>query len=381
LRSFALEQLIHADLLDTLQRAHAAYFAEYAGIVFKEVRGERQSHWLAQTRLDHDNFRSALRFALEQDDPDIAVSIAGGLWWFWYRQGFLLEGRQWLDASLRRPVRYAMTEIQKRRRAIALNGAGAMACEQSDYPSAMAYHEEGLVLRHELNDRDGVATVLHNMSLVARCQGDYVRAIQLLEESLALEKESNDRSVLAMNYANIGITAGEMNDLALAQNWLERALETANVTEYPWETAFVAVNLAPVLYWQGDLERAEKLAQQSLQLFKEQGDLLYLPESQLILAQIAIEQGDISQAQTLCAEALNQYQEANDEHGVSNVLHVLAWLSLAEDETQQGAARGAQLFSDSASLREKVSRVLSPMEQARNQLLMDALNQRLKPAS
>ena len=381
LRSFALEQLINAKLLTTLQQKHAAYFAEYAGIVFKEIRGGQQSQWLAQTRIDHDNFRSALRFALEQKDPHLAVAIAGGLWWFWYRQGFLLEGRQWLDASLHLPIKSPLTETQKRKRAIALNGAGSMACEQCDYPSAMTYHEEGLALRYELEDGEGIATVLHNMALVARSQGEYPKAIELLEKSLAMEQEIGNHSSVAMGYANIGITAGEMNNLDLAKSWLERALETVSETEQPWETAFIAINLAQILFWQDDFKQAEKLAQQSLQLFQEQGDQLYLPESQLILAQVAIEYKNFSLAQSLCAEVLLHYQELNDEHGISNVLFILAWSSLMEDKTSAGAARAAELFSNSVVLRERNSRALSPVEQARNQLLQDALHQRLNPPS
>jgi len=376
LRSFALEQLISANLLTTLQHTHAAYFAEYAETIFIEVRGEQQSRWLAQTRLDHDNFRSALRFALEQDSMDIAITIAGGLWWFWYRQGFLLEGRQWLDESLQRPVKRPLTETQKRKRAIALNGAGAMACEQCDYASAMAYHTEGLALRYELEDQEGIATVLHNMALVARSQGEYTQAIQLLEESLAMEQEAENPGRLAMNYANIGITAGEMYNLELAKIWLERAFESVSIQEQPWETAFIAANLAQILYWQKDFKPAEKLAQQSLQLFEELNDVLYLPEAQLILAQIAIEQSEFSQAQYLSAQVLQYYQELNDEHGISNALYVLAWLSLMEDETNEGRARATKLFIESVALREKNSRVVSPAEQTRNQLLLDALNQR-----
>ena len=375
LRSFALEQLIGANLLHTLQRTHADYFAEYSETIFKEVQGEQQAHWLAQTRLDHDNFRSALRFALEQGDADIAVAISGGLWWFWYRQGFLREGRQWLDASLRLSMNSALTETQKRSRATALNGAGSMACEQCDYPSAMAWHKEGLALRHELKDRNGIATVLHNMALVARCQGEYAQAIQMLEESLAMAKDAGDHDDLAMNYANIGITAGEMYHLELAQSWLERALDAVNADSHPWESAFIAVNLAQILYWQGNLERAKKTAQQSSQLFEKLGDVHYLPDAHLILAQIAIEQGELLQAQTLCAEVSRQYQELNDEHGISNVLHVLAWLALTEDKTIAGAAYAAKLFSDSVALRNKSSRILSPAEQARNQLLLNALGQ------
>lgn len=249
-----------------------------------------------------------------------------------------------------------------------------MACEQCDYPSAMAYHKEGLALRYELEDGEGIATVLHNMALVARSQGDYPRAIELFEKSLTMEKETGSDSSLAMSYANIGITAGEMNDLPLAKSWLNRALEKVNVDELPWETAFVALNLAQILYWQEDFTQAEALARQSLRSFEEQGDQLYGPEAQLILAQTAIEHGDFSLAQSLCGNVLAYYQGLNDEHGISNVLSVLAWITLHEDHNNEGAATAARLFSESMFLREKNKRALSPMEKIRNQMLEDAIH-------
>ncbi|MBK9209558.1 MAG: hypothetical protein IPL71_15135 [Anaerolineales bacterium] len=74
---------------------------------------------------------------------------------------------------------------------------------------------------------------------------------------------------------------------------------------------------------------------------------------------------------------MDYYQNLNDEHGISNVLHVLAWIALTEDKSQSNAKQAAKLFSESVTLRGKVSRALSPAEQARNQIFLNALNQQL----
>jgi tetratricopeptide (TPR) repeat protein len=374
LRAFALEELVSANLFFSLQQMHAEYFAEYAQVVFKEILGENSAHWLAKTHLDHDNFRAALRFALEQNNGDLAVSLAGGLWWFWGRQGFVREAMTWLEASLHCATSEPFDDEKKRRRVNALNGAGSTATELNDFDSAMAYHQEGLQLRQELQDKKGISTVLHNMGLVAQCQGDYPRAIQWMEESLGLVDPADKRS-LAMSYANLGVVALLMNDLSNSQNWLERALETVKATEYPWETAFAANCLATVFFEQGNFERSEEMGLKSMALFKEMGDLLYIPEPQLLLAKLSHLRGDLAKAQALSLEALNQYQEMEDQHGVANALHVLAWIALAEDPTLTGASRATDLFNESKALRNTVKRNLSPLEQSENQRLQAAIEQ------
>ncbi len=375
LRAFAFDQLAADGLLDPLRRAHAVYFAEHAQAVFKGVLGAEQSLWLSRTRANHENFRAALRFALENGDGALAVNLAGGLWWFWERQGFVREAMTWLEAALRCPLPEPFDETHKRRRAMALNGAGAIAAELNEFAAAMRYHEEGLALRRELRDKAGISTALHNMGLVAQCQGEYARAIALLEESLSLSDPEDVRDQ-AIGFANLGTTATLMYDLPAAQGWLERALEISSPSDTPWENAFAANCLATVYFEMGDLVRAEQMARHSLTLFEEMGDALYLPEPQLLLANLARLRGDSSTARALCAGVLRQYQEADDEHGVANALHALAWLALDDVPSALGLTRAEELFREARVLRGRVKRHLSPLEQIENQRLQTALDQR-----
>ena len=370
LRTFALEQLTAQDQLIRLQRRHADYFADYAQQIFTEIRGADQTLWLQRARLDHDNFRAALRFALHHELGEAAVAIAGGLWWFWYRQGLLAEGSQWLAAALAAPCQASEpTLLHKQQRARALNGAGSLATELSRFAEARAYHEEGLTLRGAIGDQAGVADVLHNLGLLARCEGEYGQAIAWLEQARALSATlTSDPSGLAMDDINLALTAQEMGDLPLARTWAESAYCAAAAHPDEWVRTYVMTVLAEILSEVGEWERAAALATTAYESYQQAGDAQFLPESLLVLAQVAYGRGDLEHAQSLCDQTLAAYQTLEDNHGIANVRYRQAWLTLARAELSAAPgpliAQAATLAEQASALRASVNRHISPREEA-----------------
>ena len=116
LRAFALEQLATADQLPERQQVHAHYFAQFTQEVFAGMLGDEQGVWMARAVADQDNFLAALRWALAVGDGETAVTIAGNLWWFWYRRSLFALGRELLTAALQLPT----ADLSQRARA--LNG-------------------------------------------------------------------------------------------------------------------------------------------------------------------------------------------------------------------------------------------------------------------
>ena len=103
-----------------LRIRHLAYFADYAQSIFIGCR-RAAGEWLRR-RIDHDNFREALRFALKECHCEQAISIAGP--WFWYRQGLSTKGvAGWRKSAMltnrQRRAWTPATNEDKRRRAIA----------------------------------------------------------------------------------------------------------------------------------------------------------------------------------------------------------------------------------------------------------------------
>ena len=258
LRTFAVDQLVTQGELAAVQSRHAAYFAAYAQEIFTGLLGEEQSLWMQRALREHDNLRAALRFALHAQQGETAVALAGGLWWFWNRQGLLREGSAWLEASLNCPTKEVPPgDRYRQQRSRALNGAGSLATELNDLDAAMRYHQEGLALRRALGDQAGAADVLHNMALTARCQGDFTQALHWFEESLAITVAmGNAAESDVMNYANIGITHFEMGDLAQARPWLETALVARAQPERRLAVSLYRRRTWPISCWRRTTWRA-----------------------------------------------------------------------------------------------------------------------------
>src|SRR6185503_2774563 len=101
IRAYAAGQLADAERAE-LRRRHAAYFLDLAERGVPELTPASAAVPLAELAAAEDDLRAALQWALEQDDPEPALRLAGSLWWFWYLHGEYSEGRRWVDAALAR---------------------------------------------------------------------------------------------------------------------------------------------------------------------------------------------------------------------------------------------------------------------------------------
>lgn len=359
LRAFACEQLAAEGRLEAARTAHARHYAAFAQEVFAGVLGDEQVVWMARARADNDNCVAALRWAMDAGDGDTAIAIGGGLWWFWYRRGLFDLGRELLAAALQLP------SSEPAARARALNGLASFYLVDEDYAANLACHEEGLALRRQLNDSEGIATVLHNMGLTAIIMGEYERAMGWLQESVDAYEDGDQTSA----WAHMGLIAQETGDLTQARQWLEMAHQGAMATSNGWMQAFVMNYLADVWREMGDLDEATRLAQGSLQLFTELEDSYYLPDAQMTLAQLALQQGDRETAAALADVVWRQYEARDDAAFMATVLLLQAELALVGGQPEEANL----LLERSRRLRGTVSRVVSPREQAQYDRIEKAL--------
>ncbi len=358
LRDFASEQLVAAELMQVCQGEHVAHYTAFAQQVFTGLLGDDQSVWMQRALADHDNCLAALRWALSRDQGQIAIALAGSLWWFWCRRGLFSLGQEMLAAALR------LSTPDRPARATALNGLASIYLAQDEYATSLACHREGLSLRREMGDTAGIATVLHNMGLTAYMMGDYPQALAWLDESIAADPDSDPMQA----WAHKGIIALDMLDCSQARSWLECAYELVRQQPAGWAQAFVMHNLADVLRETGELATAKQLAQTSLRLFETLGDSYYLPDPQLVLAQIAGDEGDYAVALALAELALTQYEARQDVVLTASVQLFQAEVACKIGEYEQAAAQ----FKHAYALRQTIKRPLTPREQIRYQAVAQA---------
>ncbi len=320
-REFAGELLGASGEAARAHRAHAEHYLAVAEAAESELTGPAQAQWLARLEREHDNLRSALRWASETEEIERGLRLARAIWRFWWVRGYLVEGRGWIEGLLDHDAR-AWEEVDggpggvpgapsAAVRAKALNGDGGLAFGQGDYAQATALYEESLALRRELGDARGAAVALHNLANVAADQGETRRAAELSEESLAVFRQVGDARMIAITLANLG-------DLARHA---------------------------------GDVERAVALATEALDLSRRLGDTQYIGVALVNVGHAACDRDEWDRAQTAYAEALEQYRTLGDGYrlGIAACLEGLA--AVAVDRQPRRAARW---LGTAASVREAI---------------------------
>jgi predicted ATPase/class 3 adenylate cyclase len=237
IRAFATERLRARPDHDDIRRRHADLYLGLAIAAEPHLTREDQREWLDRCDLEHDNIRTALRWAIDAGDAERAQSAAGALWRFWQQRGHLDEGRRWIDEVLAMPEGQAPSAA----RAKALIGAGGLAWWQKDGATAAASYEEALEIERERGDPEALAEALYNHSFVVAGR-DVHAAAGLLEESLALFREAGNESGVAQASGMLVIPDAE------AGRW-EAVVARLEETTGIWRRLGERLHLAFDLVW------------------------------------------------------------------------------------------------------------------------------------
>jgi predicted ATPase/transcriptional regulator with XRE-family HTH domain len=305
IREYAQDRLVAAGSQHDVRRRHLAYFLEVAEDAAPCLVGSTQIQMLAHLEREHNNFRTALAWAIGQQDGDAALRLGSALWRFWRLHGHGQEGRQWLEQALA-----LQSTVHPTIRAAALIGTASLAHNQVDYTTARALLEESYALYQQVGDRRGTAYALCDLGSAVQSQQDYARARRLCEEGLAIFQTIED-------------TRG----IALAQN-----------------------HLARILLFYGDIQGAERLCEQSLASFRNLRDTEYIASSLAILGLAALFSGHFQRAALHFSESLHHYRELQNPWGISQSLMHLGWAKLLGTAMDQAAI----LFRESLAMQREL---------------------------
>jgi predicted ATPase/DNA-binding SARP family transcriptional activator len=363
LRQYADEQLQRrpGEAAVTAAR-HVAFYLELAERGSAMASNDEHEAWLAQVARDHDNIRAALAYTLlapagsargGSDGPErseaaprsteLGLRLAGAVWPFWQRHCYLNEGREWIERLLARAGEGAVAPVV---RANALYGAGWLAHDQDDFPSADAFFSAGLALDQALGKTGRVAQVLAHRGIMARGQGQFAEAITLVEASLALARGAEDLAGMAYALFRLGVIvrecgqfvravaiyeecrtayrtlgdrrgeafcllgfadiARDQGDAATVHAYSTEALVLGRAIRQPWVAGFALNNLALAALMEGDLERATALGEEALTLFQIHDIRGGVVEMLVTTGQIATATGATEQAWTRLAEGIRR---------------------------------------------------------------------------
>jgi predicted ATPase/class 3 adenylate cyclase len=315
IRDFASERLEESGEAQLIRDRHLTTFIALAQQAQPQLFGSRRKEWLDRLAEDHDNFRTALEWAVASGNAQRAMSLSGSFWRFWQMRGHIHEGRARLGQILSLPT---SGEFPKERLA-ALEAAGGLAYWQADMEVAQRFYDESLELTRQIGDKRAIANAIYNDAfpmLVNRT--NIPRAKKLLEEALPLFRELGDDGGIARTLWGLGNGFYFDMDYAAAKPFLEEAQALFRRSDDRFMLAWSTHTLGLVAVGTGNYEMGKRWFSEALQLFVEAKDVSGITLQLDNLSVIARREGDPVRATRLAAAAVAQ--QASTGTGLGGLL-------------------------------------------------------------
>jgi predicted ATPase/class 3 adenylate cyclase len=254
LRQFARDRLDESSQADEFRRRHAAFFRELATEAGHNIRGPHEVTWWERIDAELDNLRQAMTWAVEAGEGDLALTIAGGFWRFWWFKSRWSEGVSWLEQT----VAAAGEDASRLVRAQGLLGLGSLLGGTDRHPESVPLLLEAVRLYEELDAsgadpallRQGYAAALINLSASHESAGQFDQMVPLNTQALAIARRIDDRAAIAVALGNLAEAAGRAGDAETARQRFVEAIaasmelrSTHRLTEQYWQAGFFELSM------------------------------------------------------------------------------------------------------------------------------------------
>jgi non-specific serine/threonine protein kinase len=337
IREYGLECLTEQARDRQVRREHALLMAAVA----EECELEAE-----QLAADGDNYRTAIEWAVQSGDAELALRLGAALWWSWYVRGQYAEGRHALTSILAVPGGEKVAV-----RAKAQTGAGAMAFLQCDYDRAIELLESSIDLARTYGDPMSLARSLQFRGSIARERGEYDHAIDLHLLSRTIWSELEDRANVGRSLNYVGFASWLNRDFERTLDLCEGTLQLFRDRRDTEGVAWSLLNLAAASLYSGKLDRAEERLDECLSWSRAGGYKEGIAWSLNLLGAVLRERGEAWRAETILQDSLRLHWELGDR-----------WRSCSVLEALGGLRRDPRLLGASAALRARLGTPVPPVE-------------------
>jgi predicted ATPase/DNA-binding CsgD family transcriptional regulator len=320
IREFALEQLAATRDEFPVHLAHATYYTNFAESALPFYDGPELMLYRTRVQRERENCRAAMRWALDNDEAETAVRLAGALWRVWWvshpsgRKHWhdgVQEGRDWIEQALAHS-----RDLPAEAVAEALIGACAFNRLQGDVTTAQEYAEE--LLR-----RSRAAQYAYGTYWALYILGQLVTAHEWRGTTFELDDPADKEN-------------GHPPNEALGRRLFRQALDLAASIRNPENhTAIVLERLAALERRAGAWDEAANCLSQAADLSRKTGNPHVLARSLVGYAQVLRHQGNYRSAAQILGEAALSLVNQPDLSGVHSVLVELALISSRLGQTER----------------------------------------------
>ena len=291
-RTFARARLREAGEATTARTRHRDTYLDLAETVGRNMADAGLGPWLARGRLEHENFQAALHWSLDRGDADQTFRMAAWLALFWFRSGFVRDGRDLLERAMA-GVRPGGPLWPR-----ALLGRGMLACT--------------------LGSADALACVAAAVDAAREAGEDELQAIGLCWRGYARLMAGRRRAARA--------------DLLRGRSLAESVGSDEGM-------AFADQLLGDIARAEGDLRTAGRLLVRARDRYRRSRGTVDAGYTLIDLARVRIAEARFADALSVAADAVADFRSREDPRGLAGALQCLgeAYRGLAEP----GRARAA----------------------------------------
>ncbi len=360
IREYALERLEVSGESEAARQTHATYYLAVAERLAAELYGPDQGRYLEALEREHDNFRAALAWSFEQEDP-LGPKLAVALGWFWRLHGHLREGRLWLERAVLDPGGLEPAALAR-----ATEWLGGFEEELGEATRVRALYERSLTISREIRDCAGMASAIYVLGLLAFNQGDYLGAQPLFAQSLSLARSIGEKRAIARALMMLGATSLARGDIHGARPLLEECLTRYQAVGYTQRVARTLHFLGLLAEAENDRQRAEETLHESLTLFRQVRHQIGIADVLGVLGWLALARGDRTTATTRFEEGLRIVGAMGSYIGLADVLDGCAALA-----ARSQPARALRLSAAALALRDVGSHAVWPTDASRLEQCLD----------
>ena len=294
-RTYARERLRETDEEQDALRCHRNAYLELAEALDHNMIGAGLAEWLTRGRLEHESLLFALRGSLRRGEADAAITLAARLAIFWFRIGFIRDGRALLEDAL------AAASPGGPPWPRALYGRALLA-HAENAPEIRAYARAAVRAAERAEEGELLACglALHGHGLMLAGQLDQARTQLDRARSVAIAAGSQEGIVFAGQLRNLALADG---DLDLAGDLLVQARDHYRRTRVNLDAGYTLIDLARVRLAQGRFDEARATAGEAVADFRRRGDPRGVAGALLCLGQAYAGLGQTERAQPVLDEA------------------------------------------------------------------------------
>ncbi len=327
-REYARDRLQAAGELEITFRAHAGHYQDVARDLARENARALTGSLLGRIDQELENLFAAMRWSIEDTDPETALRIVTATWFYWRIRGHMRTVLVYLDAALR-------------------DGAGV----------SPAVRTRALLLASD-----------HH-----RLTGQLERAVEEAAEAYRAAVTLDSAETQSVALGALGDTYTLMGNLAAAREHYDPAIAIAEKAGRPRMVAWGLGSLAIVARREGDNEEATELLERARSLVDEHDGSSWTKGRTLAeLARSVRRRSELHRARDLLRDAIGELQPIYARVELVECFEELAHVAAATRQPQHATL----LLGASRAIRESIGSIIASDEQAALDASLEDLRQR-----